>query len=174
MRAIHYVPLRPPTGIDPGSVLVGNFTGQPGQLDMVTVNAGSNDLTQYPEGKTGTANPAGAPDDGSARRPPPAGGVTPGMPAKADLGDASTALGIIADAAPLPATAAQERPPAAIPSPTPAGAERLSPAQAALVVGTTSMGLVAVTRTFADLVLAYPSRTRVRSATPGARRRPRP
>ena len=62
------------------------------------------------------------------------------------------------DAAPLPATAAQERP----------------PAQAALVVGTTSMGLVAVTHTFADLVLAYPSRTRVRSATPGARRRSRP
>ena len=81
------------------------------------------------------------------------------MPAKAaDLGDAGTALGIIVDAAPLPATAAQERP----------------PAQAALVVGTTSMGLVAVTHTFADLVLAYPSRTRVRSATPGARRRPRP
>ena len=33
------------TGTDPGPLFVGNFTGQPGQLDLVTVNAGSNDLT---------------------------------------------------------------------------------------------------------------------------------
>ncbi len=105
-------------------------SGLDSALAKARVKAGRDRLFVDPEGKTGTANPAGAPDDGSARRPPPAGGVTPAVPAKADLGDASTALGIIADAAPLPATAAQERPPAAIPSPTPAGAERLSPAQA--------------------------------------------
>ena len=134
-------------------------SGLDSALAKARVKSGRDRLFVDPEGKTGTASPAGAPDDGSLRRPPPAGGVTPAMPAKAaDLGDAGTAPGIIVDAAPVPATAAQERP----------------PAQAALVVGTTSMGLVAVTHTLADLVLAYPSRTRVRSATPGARRRSRP
>jgi hypothetical protein len=34
-----------PVGTDPGPLFVGNFTGRPGQLDLVTVNAGSNDLT---------------------------------------------------------------------------------------------------------------------------------
>jgi hypothetical protein len=33
------------TGADPGPLFVGNFTGNPGQLDLVTVNAGSNDLS---------------------------------------------------------------------------------------------------------------------------------
>ena len=31
------------------SLFVGNFTGRPGQLDLVTVNAGSNDLTLIPD-----------------------------------------------------------------------------------------------------------------------------
>jgi hypothetical protein len=35
------------TGIDPRQALVGDFTGT-GQLDLVTVNAGSNDLTFFP------------------------------------------------------------------------------------------------------------------------------
>jgi len=34
-----------PVGTDPGPIFVGNFTGVPNQLDLVTINAGSNDLT---------------------------------------------------------------------------------------------------------------------------------
>jgi len=97
------------------------------------------------------------------------------MPAKAaDLGDAGTAPGITAGTALLAATAAQEPPPAAIPSPTPAGDERLSLAHVALGVGTSSIGWVAVTHTFADLILAFPSRSSPWSAPPGTRRRRRP
>ncbi len=33
------------TGTDPGAVFVGNFSGVSGQVDLITVNAGSNDLT---------------------------------------------------------------------------------------------------------------------------------
>ena len=36
-------------GVEPGPLFVGNFTGRPGQLDLVTVNAGSNDLTLIPD-----------------------------------------------------------------------------------------------------------------------------
>jgi len=36
-------------GVEPGPLFVGNFKGRPGQLDLVTVNAGSNDLTLIPD-----------------------------------------------------------------------------------------------------------------------------
>ena len=35
------------TGLDPGPLFVGDFTGRPGQLDLVTLNAGSNDLSLF-------------------------------------------------------------------------------------------------------------------------------
>ncbi len=38
-------PIAFPTGDDPGPLFVGNFSDIPGQLDLVTLNAGSNDLT---------------------------------------------------------------------------------------------------------------------------------
>ncbi|MBV8676706.1 MAG: hypothetical protein JO355_05990, partial [Planctomycetaceae bacterium] len=38
-----------PVGRNPGPLFVGNFMGRPGQLDLVTVNAGSNDLTLIPD-----------------------------------------------------------------------------------------------------------------------------
>ena len=38
-----------PVGSDPGPLFVGNFMGRPEQLDLVTVNAGSNDLTLIPD-----------------------------------------------------------------------------------------------------------------------------
>src|SRR5262249_51568191 len=37
------------TGSDPVQVVVGNFMGQPGHLDLVTVNAASNDLSFFPD-----------------------------------------------------------------------------------------------------------------------------
>src|SRR5262249_43068782 len=41
-------PTRYVTDVAPGPLFVGNFTGQPGQVDLVTVNTGSNDLTFVP------------------------------------------------------------------------------------------------------------------------------
>ena len=35
------------TGTDPGPLFVANFTGRPGELDLVTLNAGSNDLSFF-------------------------------------------------------------------------------------------------------------------------------
>jgi hypothetical protein len=35
------------TGVNPGPILVGNFTGRPGQVDMATLNAGSNTLSVF-------------------------------------------------------------------------------------------------------------------------------
>ena len=40
---VHYTTYT--TGADPGPLFVGNFTGNPGELDLVTVNASSNDLS---------------------------------------------------------------------------------------------------------------------------------
>ncbi len=40
-------PLTLPTGTDPGPVFVGNFTGNPGELDLLTVNTGSNNLSEF-------------------------------------------------------------------------------------------------------------------------------
>jgi hypothetical protein len=37
------------TGSNPGPLFVDNFTGNPGQLDLVTINAGSNDLSLVPD-----------------------------------------------------------------------------------------------------------------------------
>jgi len=36
-----------PTGVAPGPMFVANFSGRPGQLDLVTLNAGSNDLSLF-------------------------------------------------------------------------------------------------------------------------------
>jgi len=82
MGAIHSVPLGPPTGIDPNSVLVGNFTGQPGQLDMVTVNSGSNDLTQYLDINGG----------GNVAQTIPSGGAVPVAAVEGDFGGEATDL----------------------------------------------------------------------------------
>jgi hypothetical protein len=37
-----------PVGVDPGPLFVGDFTGQPGELDLVTVNPGSDSLSFVP------------------------------------------------------------------------------------------------------------------------------
>jgi hypothetical protein len=146
-------------------------------LAKVRGQAGGDRLFIDPEGQAGTARPAQPPDEGSARQPPPAGGVAPAVPAKAkaaDLGDPGTAPGLTAPAASLPATMEPQRPIAAIPDPIPNSTKRPSPAQAALVIGTFSMGWVTMTRAFADLIPAGPSRTSARSATPAAPRRRQP
>ena len=59
-------PARLPDRHQPGQVFVGNFTGQPGQLDLVTVNAGSNDLSFFPN-INGDVHRQGAPSWPTAR-----------------------------------------------------------------------------------------------------------
>jgi hypothetical protein len=72
-----------PVGIGPGPLFVGNFTGNPGQLDLVTVNAGSNDLTLVADFQAG----------GGLRQEISSGGIDPVAALAGDFtGDGTTDL----------------------------------------------------------------------------------
>ena len=63
-------------GTTPGPLFVGNFTGNPSQLDLVTVNAGSNDLSFVPDINGGN----------TVAQSIPSGGVFPIAAVEGDFG----------------------------------------------------------------------------------------
>ena len=70
-------------GTTPGPLFVGNFTGNPGQLDLVTVNAGSNDLSLVADINGGNA----------VAQSIPSGGVFPIAAVEGDFGGTNATSG---------------------------------------------------------------------------------
>jgi hypothetical protein len=72
-------------GTSPGPLFVGNFTGNPSQLDLVTVNAGSNDLSLVTDINGGN----------TVAQSIPSGGVLPIAAVEGDFGGAGAGNGLL-------------------------------------------------------------------------------
>src|SRR5262249_39763408 len=82
-----------PVGTTPGPLFVGDFTGRPGQLDLVTLNAGSNDLSFVGDINGGNTFAVSISSGGGFPIAAVEGGFGPGPGGRSDLPVANDADG---------------------------------------------------------------------------------